>query len=536
MNSITQDDYVMKMSNATLGESTTEKLHDTFFHPKPFLDKQLISIQDSNGNSDYSRNESKFNTLSVASSSRLPNYNRGYILVPIICRLNRQPKTAAAVDQVCGIDDGSNQIQFKSCTTTLVDRMEINYGNSNVTQGVKNINGYQSYLHHVENSVDDVNLSSDYYKPTNKWLYDDKEGITFDSNFNKYAVEFEQETEHEVFSFENITKSGMSYYHKISNFEHIYYYYAMIPLKEYSFFASLPLSKGSNIDMTLNFNQSVTKTEYVLGEKISINHQLTGSTNALLRINEAFTTDTCNFTETVSLSIGQVYGITATGVSKLYTHDLKQCRLYLPEYVVSPEIFSQYISKNSVKKIVYEDVIVKNITNLAAGSNIDVSISSNVSNFQKLVIIPMLSKESNISENGFTEYTPQETCFAQEPCVCSPYLISNFQVKVGTQNIYTSNMNYRHDQFMLELNGSQGVEGGLQTGFSSGQINLKDYNKNYGYIVVDLSRRGISDIDKLFQISISGKIESPLALDLLCYLVVQKQVIIDVATGGIVQQ
>ena len=97
-------------------------------------------------------------------------------------------------------------------------------------------------------------------------------------------------------------------------------------------------------------------------------------------------------------------------------------------------------------------------------------------------------------------------------------------------------MSYRHDQFMLELNGAQGVEGGLQTGFSSGQINLKDYNKNYGYIVVDLSRKGISDVDKLFQISITGKIESPKSLDLLCYLVVQKQVIIDISTGTIVQQ
>ena len=532
MNSITQDDYVMKMSNATMNESTIEgKKNETHVHFKPFLDKQLNSLKDQNGSSDYSRNESKFNTLSVASSSKLPDYSQAYILVPVVVRLHRQPKTAAAADQVCGINDGSDQIQFKSCTTTLVDKMEINYGNTSISQGVKNLNGYQTYLHHVENSVDDVNLSNTYYKPTSEWLYNEKEGMNFDSVFNDYVVEFEQEKENNVLSLMNIEQSGMNYYLKVTEFEHIYFYYAFIKLSEYSFFSALPLSKGSNIDMTLNFNQSVTTTVYALGVKTAINHQLTGSTNSLLRINDVPTPNTCNFTETLSLSIGQIQGST-----KLHEHPLKQCRLYIPEYTLSPEVFSQYISKNSIKKIVYEDVIVKHLTNLDSGSSIDAMLSSNVSNIQKLVIIPMLSKESNITEVGFTKYTPQETCYSQEPCTCSPYYISNFQVKVGNQNIYLNNMSFKHDSYMLELNSAQGVEGGLQRGFKSGQIKMTDFIKNYGYLTVDLSRKGIEDLNKLFQVSISGKIESPKNLDLLCFIIVQKQVVIDISTGTVIQQ
>ena len=149
----------------------------------------------------------------------------------------------------------------------------------------------------------------------------------------------------------------------------------------------------------------------------------------------------------------------------------------------------------------------------------------------------MLSKESNIDAGlAFTKYSPQQTCFAQEPSTCSPYLINNFNVKVGSNNIYTSKMDYRFDQYLLELDGAQGVNANTETGFTSGQINLKDYNRNFGYIVCDLSRRTLADVDVSTSIEISGTVASPKSIDLLCYLTVQRQIIIDIATGGILQQ
>ena len=195
MDPVTQDDYVMKKSEKSLGESSTTKLHNTFAHPKPMLDKQLISIQDQNGSSDYSRNESRFNTLNIASSSRLPNYSEGYILVPVICRLNRTPfDDTVAGDNACGIVDACDQLQFKSGSCNIVDKMQIDFANSNVSQGTKNLNGYITYKKHVEYSVDNVLINGEktgYYKPTNDWGYDTKKGMTFNGS-NNYAVEFEK--------------------------------------------------------------------------------------------------------------------------------------------------------------------------------------------------------------------------------------------------------------------------------------------------------------------------------------------------------
>ena len=37
--------------------------------------------------------------------------------------------------------------------------------------------------------------------------------------------------------------------------------------------------------------------------------------------------------------------------------------------------------------------------------------------------------------------------------------------------------------------GKFGINAGMEDGLSSSLISLKDYNSNYGYIVVDLSRR-----------------------------------------------
>jgi hypothetical protein len=545
MEPVTQDDYVMKKSEKSLGESSTTKLHDTFVHPKVMLDKQLISIQDQNGSSDYSRNESRFNTLNIASSSRLPNYSEGYILVPVVCRLNRTPfDVTQDADNACAIINAHDQIQFKSGSCNIVDKMQIDFANSNVTQGTKNLNAYITFKKHVEYSGDNLRINGEktgYYKPTNNWNYDTKKGMTF-SGTNDYAVELEQVKNADVLTMNNIKTAGMNRYEKITNFEHIYYYYCMVALKDYSFFENLPLSKGSNLDIIMNFNQSLTTRVFVNGVCTNCQHQLTGSTNPLLRINEPSTIYQppggppiapgvgMNFTETISLSIGQIQG-----THTMHTHDLKQCRLFLPDYVLSPSKFTEYL-KSPVKKIIYDEIIVKHLVNIEPNSNIDAVISGNISNFKSLVIIPMLSKNSNITENLFTKYSPQETCFAQEPSVCSPYAISNFNVKVGTQNIYTSNMNFRHDNYLLELSGSQGLEGGIETGVGSGMLSMKDYMRNFGYIVVDLSRRGIDDVDKPLNVEITGKIDSPKSLDLMCYLVSQKQVIIDISTGGIVQQ
>jgi hypothetical protein len=63
-------------------------------------------------------------------------------------------------------------------------------------------------------------------------------------------------------------------------------------------------------------------------------------------------------------------------------------------------------------------------------------------------------------------------------------------------------------------------------------ISLTDYNNLYGYIVVDLRKRKY-ELNTTQSIHIKGKNDSTAALDLLCFVEYEKEVLLNVLTGKI---
>jgi hypothetical protein len=112
----------------------------------------------------------------------------------------------------------------------------------------------------------------------------------------------------------------------------------------------------------------------------------------------------------------------------------------------------------------------------------------------------------------------------------SPCVISNFQVQLGGKNIFSNPIQYNYEFFLSEMQ-SYGMNSGLTTGLTSGRISMYDWMNNYGYLVVDLSRRYNQDEEASLSVLVSGTITSPKNMDLYCFLEYNKTCELDVTNG-----
>jgi hypothetical protein len=146
-----------------------------------------------------------------------------------------------------------------------------------------------------------------------------------------------------------------------------------------------------------------------------------------------------------------------------------------------------------------------------------------------LVILPLLGKTSNT-----LGVSAVESIFSSEPATCSPCLLKNFNIAISGQNIYQNHIQYGYETFLNEV-ATLGVNAGMETGVSSGQISLKDWHNNFGYRVVDLSRRYSYDEHTPVSVEVTLNVASPKDLDLMCFITYNKEITIDLATGALVE-
>ena len=479
---------------------------------KPYLTKELLYVIDNNGSKNYSRNQVQFETIALSNNGKWCDYKNGFVSIPLVTTLT------STVDMT--VDNLA--VQMKSGNHNIIDSIIIDYGNNNVVQQNSNLNAYLSFKQHTTLSENDVKINgrtTGYRKDENNWDYKNKTGIvnnhvglnpSLDHNSTLYTTQQEK-----VLSNNNVRQSGDNHLEIIDAKHHVFYYDCIVRLKDLLFFEKLPMVRGANVKITINLNQSETSYTIVGSDVGAVTKlQLNGATNPMMRTQYQDLTDR---TETM---------VTKVVSNGAYDHVKNQCRLYVPVYTFSPEAEKSYLSIGQ-KRIVYEDIFVQHIRDLPAGSNFQNLLTNSLARMQRLVIVPMLSK----SANGTVGWTPQESPFATEPSTCSPCFIRDFNVQLSGSNLYKQNIQFKYEHFLNELNGSNGVNANLVDGLCSSLIDMKDYNNNFGYIVVDLSRRYSYDDNTPMSVQISGSIQSQKNLDFLCFITYQKDIAIDLVTG-----
>ena len=493
---------------------------------KPFLKKEMVYIIDNNNSTDYTRNQIVFDSISISNSGKWADFKNAYVSIPVVASLER----TAGTQEAAGVS--IKGLKFKS-GPVMVDSVIVEMNNSTLVQQRKDISAYASFKNHTTKSLNDVEINGDafnYYKPESTgWEFTAAEGMkggdckVASDLFNDVLASQEG-----ALSAENVKASGADYSEKVGDV-HYFYKDFKIKLSELILFDQMPMIRGANFKITLTLNQaSIVSTYSVNGVLTSSVNTLKGSICPVLR---------CNVTG-VGTASNAVGAITTEAVHVKVvslgdnTHTKNQCRLYVPTYTMESNAEMKYLSAG-VKKILYNDIFVTTIKNVKGKESFQNLISNSLSRMKRLIIVPTLNKDVPTGAN--VKFAPQESMFSSEPSVCSPCYIRDFNVALSGSNVYSQGIQFKYETFLDELGGGKfGVDAGLSVGTSSSLISLKDYESNYGYLVVDLSRRQKYDDNTPLSLEIKGTVASPLALDLLVFVEFERDVEVDLTTGAII--
>ena len=331
-----------------------------------------------------------------------------------------------------------------------------------------------------------------------------------------------------------------------------YYILATIPLKFLSdYFDKLPLIKNAYHKLIINTNtgMSTTLTCNPAGEYIACN--TTGSTygvcpymisplnletpgagpadpSIVLNSGQGFLEapnvgDATNQVYTVSLNIVRN---TALNIS----HAQSTCQIIGSLVELTPMYEAIYL-ENKVKTVVYRDIMsYNNIQGIVAGNPVNTTVTPGLSRMRRVIIIPMISAVVN-GQAG----SPMNSPFASEPATTSPYpYVTNLNIQLSGTNVYQSNEQYNHQNFLQECISTGAINGGLTPGLNSGLIDQIKHDANYGYITVDLSRHIAEEDHVSKSLLVNFTNASSYTSDYIVLIEYEKTVVVDIELGSIV--
>jgi hypothetical protein len=206
------------------------------------------------------------------------------------------------------------------------------------------------------------------------------------------------------------------------------------------------------------------------------------------------------------------------------THGKARCTLNIPSYTIQPSMIESFL-KQRQKEITVLNIWYKMFT---SSGPIQETISNSIVRPKRLIMIAQVAKPT---DNG--EISVLKSPFFTSCGHTCPFSIINFQITVGTRQVYQNTAHsYTYENFVNELNGAQGLNGGQTPGLSSGQINFKDFNGLYHYLVVDLSRKEISNEKQAVTIEVKGQLQSAVAMNFHCYLEYAETYYVDISNGA----
>ncbi len=230
-------------------------------------------------------------------------------------------------------------------------------------------------------------------------------------------------------------------------------------------------------------------------------------------------------------------GNSLADTSKLQSHPLTTVRVYAPIVDMAPDLVSSYITSYKQQAVYYRDNLW--FSQPYSSAQFNSQVGNGFVNLQRLVIMPYYQDDASVSTSGATinmvnmPFEPISP-FSSAPCTVAPLnCINNFNVLVSNMNIYQRNISYSFENFVEEIGLANAINGGLDTGLTSGRIGYDDWCNSYRFLVVDLSRRlaGDNTPKSLTVIGTLGGTASKVTL--MYFLQYRRHLSIDIESGHI---
>lgn len=548
---------------------------------KPFIEKQVLYLNDSN-NSSYA-GSIQFDTTVLSNSGRYLDYSDATLEIPLVLSLRSSVDVSGAgvLNQYCaGLKSGYYQI---------IDSIQVDYQNKNVVQQQSFTNFFVGYKVVSEWSADDLQKYGDVtgvwpdtatsfgYSAaasvrgigfTNNVPYGGQKAmtgapttsqpITLANDGYRQRLENNADVTGGIAALPTLTtvqqraNSGKAYFGDDggAGAARIYSWYmiATIRLKDVcDFFDKIPLLKGAQIRMTINYNATrvtinATTATQVMTVPAGGVTMLSGRTvpfmvsdaiinsaafaNPLVYAGPLNTANAVagNGVYTIECNIRQT-----TTPASVVNPLLSGCRLVVPAYTLSPEMEAKYLS-TPIKTIEYNDIYSYAILNTAAGGNINAIVTNGILNPEKVIILPFVNAASNaIAVDEF------RSPFESAPATTCPLAsLTNFQVSVSGKNMFDHPINYDFEHFVYE-SAESGINGGQVTGLSSGLLSKKMFDVAYRFYVCDVSRRLSASDNIPLAIQIQGINNTSIAMDYYVFVTYKRSIQIETASGVVVQ-
>jgi hypothetical protein len=204
---------------------------------------------------------------------------------------------------------------------------------------------------------------------------------------------------------------------------------------------------------------------------------------------------------------------------------LSTCRLYVDAYELDPAVEQELLTRFPTRDIEYDDIYQFTSPSVALGANFNLLISNGETNLQKVVVIPQATVGAAVGK-------PYESPFDSSPATTCPIgMITNFNCLVGGKNVLSDYEVYDFQQFLDEMSKDGSISSTV--GLENGLIGFHEWDIAYRYYVVDLARRVPAEDVLAKSVSIIGRNNTNIALDLFVFLVKRKKITIDMSSGRI---
>lgn len=285
---LTSDDVIWAQSNKS--ESVAEKM---------FMKKEWSNpLNDMNVSSNYSSNQVIFDTTILSNNGQLCSYSEGILIFPIVINVQRSDNPNWTANDFRATDF---MLALKNSHTQLIDRCNIVYNGSDISQAYPMTNAYLTFRQHTEFSESDLNTPlTGYAKDSSgSWYYDAPAGydprytelngtsrgcglgnncnfpgpthsMNFNDSYNSGMLERQKlvdkynsdaaDPKLALLGGENIYKQTQKN-HVINNAAgKTYFYDVIIRLKDLNpdLFSEMPLIMGARFKITLTLNHNVS--------------------------------------------------------------------------------------------------------------------------------------------------------------------------------------------------------------------------------------------------------------------------------------
>jgi hypothetical protein len=548
--------------------SSFAKSYDTNLDTAPFVDKEILYVNDSN-NASYS-GQIQFDTTVLSNSGRWVDYSEGTLQIPFVI------SAKSSGDLATGSKMNAYVLGLKNGTHHLIHSMQVEMQNSNVVQLQSFLNFFVGYKVMTSWSSDDLEKwgAASHVAPDSaaSMAWSAGTAARGDGTSNNSAYDSAAKT---FVATEPIQRSNLGLRTRLENTSHtgtnayggiptmvteaqcdqvgksyftndggaaaarIYSWkiLATIRLKDLAdFFDKIPLVRGVQLRFTINYNsaRSLITVAGASSMILTTTTMLSGSTVPYMMSSGAAGQPSVNATDTAStlLISGDVLNTAnpAASASSL----LSSCRLYVPAYKMSPIAQQRYLDLGT-KLVEYNDLYQYTVTAVSAGSAWNQILTNGIVNPQELVIIPVLNSAAGNAATA--SMIPYQSPFDSCPGTTAPLAsISQFNVLISGQTIFQQNEQYDFDSFSNELAREGALMGGVDTGLTSGLLSKLDFDNGYRYYVVDISRRLTSDEVVPVSVQVTGTNNTSKIMDYYCFVTYKRSVEIDLASGAIIRR